>query len=99
MLDSVQLAAGSYIQAMSSSGCLNDVQKTQLMEEMASYGVSDIDLTGTTLIPADYGEKIVLHITGTLTFPGTGLVMDDEGFRFEEISKEIDIIRSTTAYR
>lgn len=98
--DTVDLIADSYIRSMESSGYLTDVQQEQLLNELDASGVTDIDLTGTTTTSSGYGQKIVLHITGTLHFNGSHLVIDENGIRFREgATKTIEITRSGTAYR
>lgn len=98
--DTVDLIADSYIRSMESSGCLTDIQQDQLLNELESKGVTDIDLSGTTINSVEYGQKLVLHITGTLHFSGSQLVIDEQGIRFREgATKIIEITRSGTAYR
>ena len=64
--------ARKYILKM--EGRLTDADRTTLCQELESLGVTGVDLGGSTLEKAGYGEAIVLVIRGRLR----------DGYEFEE---------------
>ena len=97
--DNVELIVNSYVQAMEASGCLTEVQQEQLLKELEECGMTEIDLTGTTMIAAGYGEQVVLCVSGMLNMDFSEPVFDSNGIRFVPVSRNIEITRSGTAYR
>lgn len=55
-----------FIMKMESQGYLTSSAMTKLIDELTGIGVSDIDLTGTTLSPVGYGNEIVLCVKGMI---------------------------------
>jgi hypothetical protein len=66
--------ARKYILKMETEGRLTDADRTTLCQELESLGVTGVDLGGSTLEKAGYGEAIVLVIRGRLR----------DGYEFEE---------------
>ncbi len=62
----VSQLARKYILKMETMGCLTASEKIKLDSELAEMGVTEIDLSGTTLDMTGYGESITLHIQGKL---------------------------------
>lgn len=58
--------ARSYILRMETTGGLLTEDRDALLVELSEQGITEIDLSGTTLGEADYGERIVLQIRGRL---------------------------------
>lgn len=58
--------ARKYILKMETVGCLTASEKIKLDGELMEMGVTEIDLSGTTLNMAGYGEAITLRIQGKL---------------------------------
>ncbi len=62
----VNQLARRYILRMETTGGLSVEDKLELVRELEEQGVTEIDLTGTTMGEAGYGAKIVLQIRGLL---------------------------------
>lgn len=58
-------AARETLLIMETEGYLKPEDEEALLKELESYGLYDIDLTGTTKSEVNYGERIYLKITGT----------------------------------
>ena len=57
--------AREYMLLMETKGYLCDTDKATLLDELKEYGLKDVDLSGTTLSPVGYGDRIYLCIKGT----------------------------------
>lgn len=62
----VSQLARKYILRMETVGYLTGEDKTTLQQELMDIGVSDVDLSGSTMQEVSYGEPITLHIRGKL---------------------------------
>ena len=62
----VNQLARKYILRMETVGYLTAEDKTALCQELDSMGVTEIDLSGTTLSQTSYGAPIYLQISGKL---------------------------------
>jgi hypothetical protein len=62
----VDQLARCYILRMETTGGLLPQDRDALLEELTGQGVTDTDLSGTTMGETGYGEKIVLQIRGKL---------------------------------
>lgn len=73
----------NYILKMETMGYLDESGRQQLINELQLLGVQNIDISGTTLQPVDYGENIILHMKGTIQGRniGNGERIWNEGFR------------------
>lgn len=58
--------AREYILRMETEGSLTAEDRAGLVYELGAQGVTEIDLSGTTLSPVAYGDRIVLLIQGKL---------------------------------
>ena len=58
--------AREYLLLMESTGYLTVQDEQLLTTELKQLGIDNINLTGTTTQPADYGEKIYLVISGSV---------------------------------
>lgn len=62
----VDQIARRYILRMETVGGLTAEDEVMLREELQSFGVTDVDLAGTTMGSAGYGAPIRLRIAGVL---------------------------------
>lgn len=58
----VSQVARKYILVMETKGCLTSGDRTQLLDELEDLGLKEIELTGTTQNPVNYGDTIFLKI-------------------------------------
>lgn len=58
-------AAREYLLLMETEGYLTPADQASLQTELESYGLYNIDFTGTTVTEANYGDRIYLRISGT----------------------------------
>lgn len=58
--------ARRYILEMETVGCLDGAQEASLRENLERLGVTEVDLEGTTLMPAEYSEPIAIEIRGKI---------------------------------
>lgn len=86
-----------YILKMETEGYLTETGRLELLQELQSLGMENIDLSGTTLQPVSYGDTILLKITGTVRTKtiGEGEEMWNEGFL--EGSTTVEEMRMSTA--
>ncbi len=74
--DEVKQVARSYILSMETEGYLSSAMENSLMNDLASKGLENIDLAGTTRTEVSYGNAVFLCIKGDLrvnTYTTTGL--------------------------
>jgi len=64
--DEARQIGRKYILMMESKGYLDGTMESSLRAELATVGVSNISLSGTTTSDAGYGHSIVLNISGDL---------------------------------
>lgn len=64
--ENINQAARAYLLEMETFGYLPQEKTLQLKDTLQKYGLQDVNLNGTTLQKADYGELIELCILGTL---------------------------------
>ncbi|MBO5461184.1 MAG: hypothetical protein J5983_05265, partial [Ruminococcus sp.] len=64
--DNVYQLSRRYILQMEAEGCLNSSLESRLRSDLATAGMSNVSLSGTTTSEVDYGNVIVLKITGDL---------------------------------
>nr|WP_318685791.1 hypothetical protein [uncultured Acetatifactor sp.] len=62
----VSQLARKYILKMETTGCLTANDRTELVLELERLGVTQVDLTGTTMDAANYSEPISLEISGKI---------------------------------
>lgn len=85
-----------YILKMETEGYLSQENKNNLLGELQAAGVSEPDLTGTTLQPVAYGDTILLKIKGkVVTRTIGGEEIWNEGFKRSQIP--VEEIRMSTA--
>ncbi len=96
----VKGVARDYILQMETEGYLTSAGATTLRQEFTDYGVTDIDLTGTTMSQVEYGQDIYLQIRYDI--PVQVLNSSSEGILgfFFEGAQVSDVIRmkSTAKY-
>lgn len=64
--EDVNQVARKYILRMETMGYLDDTGRLNLVHDLQEIGVTDIDLSGTTISDAGYGNSIYLVIQGKL---------------------------------
>lgn len=64
--DNVYQLSRRYILQMEAEGCLTSSMESRLRSDLTAAGMNNISLTGTTTSEVDYGNVIVLKITGDL---------------------------------
>ena len=64
--DNVYQLSRRYILQMETEGCLNSTLESRLRSNLADAGMRNISLAGSTTSEVDYGNVIVLKITGDL---------------------------------
>ncbi len=70
----VDQVARKYILRMETAGRLTESDRTALLQELNSLGLTAPELTGTTVEQVGYGQPIVLNIRGKL----------EDGYEIEE---------------
>lgn len=84
----------TYILYMETYGCLTVEKQSELTKELSDIGVVNISYAGTTMTPADYGQEIVLSVSGEIELNAvTGITQGlsfirggGEGFRIYQKS-------------
>lgn len=59
-----------YLLSMEREGCLTSTYETALRSELAQYGVTNVNLNGTSMTPVGYGQTITLHIECDMPIDG-----------------------------
>jgi len=93
----VSQVARKYILVMETEGCLSNDGQQKMLAELERLGMNEIDISGTTIQPVEYGDTIVLSIRGKLC--GKELQLEDDimsaGFRLREY--HVEEMRMSTA--
>lgn len=87
-----------YIELMMSEGCLTDDDKDLLEAELRDIGCYDIDFSGTTTTPGDYGTVIELSVTYKIDL-SMHTVTSLLSANIEEGAVADKYTRKTTSYR
>lgn len=96
--EDVKQIARKYMLTMETMGYLDAASRTSLMQDLSDLQVTDIDLTGSTMTDAGYGNAVYLQITCKL--PIEQLNMDGNDmlrFFFEDGTIPIRVRRMSTA--
>lgn len=64
--ENVKEVSRKYILEMETTGYLTTESSARLLQELSEIGLTDIDLSGTTLSDAGYGNEIHLYIKGKM---------------------------------
>ncbi len=64
--EDVSQLARKYTLVAETEGYLNEEEKIRLMDELKGYGISDIDLTGTTFNRVGFGNIVTVKISGKI---------------------------------
>lgn len=64
--NNIDLVARKYILRMETKGYLDNADQSSLQTELNGEGCSGVDLAGSTIAKVDYGDEIVLNITGQM---------------------------------
>lgn len=92
----IDTIARSYLLRMEAQGYLNSADETQLNNELDKLGVSSINLTGTTKSKVEYGNKIMLSISGVIDLPSYNIT---NLFKIEKTENLVNfkVTKSSTA--
>ena len=96
--EDVKQIARKYLLTMETMGYLDPANQTTLVQELSDLQVADIDLTGSTMSDAEYGNAVYLQISCKL--PMEQLNMDGYDmlqFVFQDKSIPIRVRRMSTA--
>ena len=96
--EDVKQISRKYMLTMETMGYLDAASRTSLMQDLSDLQVTDIDLTGSTMTDAGYGNAVYLQITCKL--PIEQLNMDGNDmlrFFFEDGTIPIRVRRMYTA--
>ncbi len=96
--EDLDMVARKYLLRMETEGCLSSSGRAELQQTLADYGAENIDLTGSTLSEAGYGNAVYLEIQCTL--PLEALNMAGGGmfdYVFEDAGFPVRIRMSSTA--
>lgn len=96
--EDVKQIARKYMLTMETMGYLDPANQTTLVQELSDLQVTDIDLTGSTMSDAEYGNAVYLQISYKL--PMEQLNMDGYDmlqFVFQDKSIPIRVRRMSTA--
>lgn len=63
----VNMIMRKYIIRMESEGYLTADDESELMEELKDVGMTNIDISGTTLSEVEYGETVYLYLKGDIS--------------------------------
>lgn len=67
MRERVNQTARAYLLEMETAGCLSDADADMLIKELTEVcGMTEVSLSGTTMQPVGYGERIYLVISGRM---------------------------------
>ncbi len=95
-IKSMNSIARNYIIQMEIDGYLKPENEVIMIEELSKLGLTEIDLSGTTLSKVDYGNFVYLNIKGKID--RTIYTLTDDGFKItkENIQQPITKIRAST---
>ena len=81
--------ARKYILSMETKGSLTEPDRAALMAELEDAGLHHVNLAGTTFQPVEYGEEILLCISGYVSAgAAAGRDIWSEGFEAKEYHVE-----------
>lgn len=63
----VNMIMRKYIIRMESNGYLTADDESELMQELKDIGMTNIDISGTTLSEVEYGETVYLYVKGDIS--------------------------------
>lgn len=96
--EDVKQLARSFLLKMETVGYLTPTDRAELVRQLADKQLSGIDLTGTTVTDAGYGQDIILSVKATVP---TSVLDTSSGdlfsFVFAHTDWEIDICLQSTA--
>lgn len=64
--ETINAIVREYLLRMETVGCLNTTDAALLRNELAANQMEDISLEGTTFLPVENGERVVLKVRGKL---------------------------------
>ena len=98
MNEEVKQLSRKYMLTMETMGYLDGANRTKLEQELSALHVTDIDLNGSTLSDAGYGNTIILNISCRLPVESLNMAGSDMlAYFFEDGSIPVSSRRMSTA--
>lgn len=63
----IKQCAREYLLIAETQGCLTDTQIQDMITELNSYGLTNVNTSGTTVVQKPYGEQVNVVFSGTFT--------------------------------
>lgn len=96
--EEVKQLSRKYMLNMETVGYLDAANRTKLIQELSALNVTDIDLSGSTLTDAGYGNTITLNISCRLPLEHLNMAGSDMlAYFFEDSSIPVSSRRMSTA--
>lgn len=96
--EEVKQLSRKYMLTMETMGYLDPASRTKLEQELSALNVTDIDLSGSTLTDAGYGNTITLNISCHLPLEHLNMAGSDMlAYFFEDSSIPVSSRRMSTA--
>lgn len=96
--EEVKQLSRKYMLTMETMGYLDPASRTKLEQELSALNVTDIDLSGSTLTDAGYGNTIILNISCRLPLEHLNMAGSDMlAYFFEDNSIPVSSRRMSTA--
>ena len=96
--EDVKQISRKYMLTMETMGYLDAANRTSLMQDLSDLQVTDIDLTGSTMTDAGYGNAIYLQISCSLPIEQLNMAGNDMlQFMFDDGFIPINVSRMSTA--
>lgn len=70
-----------YLLSMETRGYCSETAIERMEEELQLLGCKDLEFTGTTMVPTEYGQEITLSVQGTLAKEIWGTELFETPFR------------------
>ena len=95
--EAVNSIVREYLLRMDTVGCLNEEVREALKQELQNHKVKNISFAGTTFTPVEYGEPVILKITGSMEIKQMKMETIFQWNSNEAADVSIDIERTATA--
>lgn len=95
--EEVKQLSRKYMLNMETVGYLDAANRTKLIQELSDLNVIDIDLTGTTMTDAGYGNTVYLQITCRLPMEQMNMTGGMLTIFFDDGSIPVNVRRMSTA--
>lgn len=92
----IDMIAREYILKMETTGYLTSEYQADLLDELNEYNWANVSIDGTTTSQVNYGDTIILHISGDLNVKTYSLA-DFFKLKKGDATVSIDISKASTA--